>query len=120
MLAVAISRVSSFSGVSSSAEGLSIQALFASESGLQWGMNQLFFQQTTRTAVDASCTTLENGGAGQTLTFSVDGLRSCTTEINCAISIQGATSYYTLESSSSCGAGNLLGQRRLQMLAKMQ
>ncbi|WP_188150349.1 hypothetical protein [Teredinibacter waterburyi] len=120
MLAIAISRVSSFSGASSSAEGLSVQALFASESGLQWGMNQLFFQQTSRIAVDANCTTLENSGAGQTLTYSVDGLSSCTTQINCSISTQGATSYYTLESSSTCGGGNLLGQRRLQILAKMQ
>lgn len=117
VLALTMSRVTSQTGVGAIQEGISIQAFYAAESGAQHGMHQLFFDQSTRTAVDNNCTALST-----TVNYSVAGLTSCSADVSCSLANDAGntTSFYTITSAGSCGAGQILAQRIVQVSAYMQ
>ena len=114
ILSLAIARLSSQANESSVLEGLSAQAFYAAESGAYYGLNQLIYDETIRTTVDSNCT-----GISTTLNFSTAGLSSCSTTVSCSCSGaclgSGTVSYYTINSAASCGAGNLVAQRTVEV-----
>lgn len=117
-LAAAIAKLSSQSASTSVAEGLSLQAFYAAESGAQYGMNQIFFSATNRAAADANCT----GVNGANLNFTVNGLNTCSVGISCSINTDASntTSFYVVNSSGSCGTGDYIGERVVQVSAFMK
>lgn len=115
LLALAISRFTSQSSVSSVQEGLSLQAFYAAESGAQWGMSTLLFDVNNRAVADTNC----NGAVNDTLTFTANGLQSCNVTVSCIVdTVAGiTTSFYTLTSAANCGSGELTAQRTIQAKA---
>lgn len=118
VLAIAISRISGQGASIVTQEGLAVQAFYAADSGAQYGMNQIYFTATDRASADANCT----GISVSSLSYSVTGLNLCATNIACSIATDGAntTSYYTITSEASCGSGDLLAERTVQVSAFIQ
>ena len=120
VLALTISRVSSQSNSSSVLEGISLQTFYAAESGAQYGLHQLFFSNTTRADADATCT-----GVGSpfpnTINFTADGLQLCSTTVSCSFTTDtpATTSFYTIVSAASCGAGDIVAERTVEVRAFM-
>ena len=112
ILALALGKIASQAGTSSIQEAVSAQAFYAAESGAQFGMNQLFFPDDTRAIVDANCSSFP-----LSRTFTVPGLNGCSVNVTCLLSNDTAslTSYYVLNSTASCGAGNITAQRTIQV-----
>ncbi len=118
-LAITISRLASFSNQSSVLEGLSLQSFYAAESGIQFSLHQVFYDQTVRTVVDSNCANLS-----QTLPFDTNGLSTCSAEISCncsgACTGSGTISFYTFSSAGRCGGGDLLASRTIQVNANFE
>lgn len=117
-LAVAIYRFSGQTGAQATVEGLSVQAFYAAESGAQLAMNRLFFNASSRAQVDANCA----GVSGSNVNYSVTGLALCNAQLTCTRSVDPAdtTSFYVINSVGSCGVGDLLGEREIEVSAYMQ
>lgn len=98
-------------------QGLSSQAYYAAESGAQYAMHQLYFNQTTRLQVDNQCVNVN----GSSINFSVVGLSQCTSNILCSRTTNtGDTqSYYTIVSNGQCGSGVGLVERSITVKASM-
>ena len=113
-LAVAIGRIHNQANHSSIFEGLSLQAFYAAESGVSYGLTQVLFDQTNRTAADASCTSLST-----TLNFTVTGLSSCSASVSCRVAVDSGntTSLYTVISSATCGEGEFIAERTVEAAA---
>ena len=115
-LAITISRMGAYSSQSSVREGLSVQSFYTAESGVQFSLNQIFYNQTLRTVVDTNCANLS-----QTLSFNTAGLASCSANVACscvgACSGSGTVSFYSITSAASCGSGNLVADRTIEVNA---
>lgn len=118
VLALAISRISSQTGTAAIQEGVSVQAFYAAESGAQIAMNQLFFNAADRAAVDGNCIAV----SGSTINYAVVGLDTCSASISCTQNPDAGntTSFYVITSAASCGSGNLVAERTIQVSAYMQ
>ena len=113
-LAVAISRMSGNTQSSAIYESLSVQALYAAESGMQYQMNQLLFNAVSEAEVDTRCASVN----GTSISFTVSGLNNCTAQSSCSKkSNQPGRQVYELFSSSSCGAGQFIAQRSIRAAA---
>lgn len=114
-LAIGISKLNSQSSVSSFREAISLQAFYAAESGMQYGMNQVMYPTADRTQSTTNCATL----SGRSITFTATGLNGCVVDISCASSINDAdtTTFFELSSSASCGSGELLSERVIRASA---
>lgn len=117
-LALAILRFSAVNAGMSVVEGLSLQAFYAAESGAQYAMNQIFFNANTRAVADANCNAVNNAS----LAFNVVGLRGCTVLISCSITVDAGntTSFYLVNSAGTCGSGDLIGERVVEVSAFFQ
>lgn len=120
-LAVAINQMSSQSNTAYTLEGVSMQAFYAAETGAQFAMNYLMFDVSGRGGVDgsdANCAsmpaTLENFPS-----TSAAGLQACSIDIECQLrTVPGSpTSYYTITSTATCGGGNLMSERTIEVSA---
>ncbi len=113
-LATAIAHLANQSGTSSFREALSVQALYSADSAAQWALNQLFFPSATRASADSACTSL-----AANLNFNAASMQGCVAALQCSIAndAANATSIYTVTSTASCGAGELLSERRVQVRA---
>lgn len=111
-LALALGKIASLAGISAIQEGISVQAFYAAESGAQFGMNRLFFPDDTRATVDANCLTFPLARS-----FSITGLNGCDVVVTCTPStdIENLTSFFLLNSSATCGSGEILAQRSIQV-----
>lgn len=111
-LALALGKIASLAGISAIQEGISAQAFYAAESGAQFGMNQLFFPNDTRAIVDANCLTFP-----LTRSFSVTGLNGCDVVVTCTptTDAENLTSFFVLDSRATCGSGEMLAQRSIQV-----
>lgn len=98
-------------------QGLSSQAYYAAESGAQYAMHQLYFNQTTRVQVDARCISVN----GSNINFNATGLSQCTSSLTCSRTVNtGDTeSYYTITSNGQCGAGVGLAERSVLVKGRM-
>lgn len=111
-LALALGKVASLAGTSAIQEGISAQAFYAAESGAQFGMNRLFFPDDTRATVDANCLTFP-----LVRSFSITGLNGCDVMVTCTPTTDAAnlTSFFVLNSSATCGSGEITAQRSIQV-----
>lgn len=122
-LAVGISRFSSQSNSSVFREGISLQAFYAAESGLQWGMNQVLFPSAQRATADTNCAALASADPNQSeLQFNVLGLQGCIVDLSCTSTANAGNtaSYYTIRSASVCSAGEFLSERIIQASAYLR
>lgn len=129
VFALVVARNSIQTSSSAVQELTSVQAFYAAESGAQRAMQSLFFNaDLTRQAVDGRCAALAT-----TYNFNVTGLNNCSAAVSCQCQFQDAsncvlavpadysaaasvaklTSYYTIVSTATCGAGNLSAQRTI-------
>ena len=111
-LALSLGKIASMAGVSAIQEGISAQAFYAAESGAQFGMNRLYFPDDTRATVDANCLTFP-----LTRSFSVAGLNGCDVTVTCTSTVdaKNLTSFFLLNSSATCGSGEITAQRSTQV-----
>ncbi|WP_347330940.1 MSHA biogenesis protein MshP [Marinimicrobium locisalis] len=112
LAALALWRTTSQSSVASVQELLTVQALYAAESGLQSGLSELFYPSaSSRPAVDSRCTSLS-----QSLDFSgISGLNLCSSEVSCELLEPGI---YRVEASGACGTGATRAVRELRVQAR--
>jgi MSHA biogenesis protein MshP len=117
-LALAISRMGSSNFSAAVQEALSVQAFYAAESGIQYGMNRLLFDAVDKNAVNTRCSSVN----GATVTFNVAGLRDCSVLLNCnTVSNTGdSAGIYRLQSSATCGSDSLQAQRSLVAAARYE
>lgn len=109
---LALWRTTSQSSIASVQEVVSVQALYAAESAVQFGLNELFYPDvSSRSLVDNRC-----GGLNESLDFSgVAGLNLCTALVQCSLAEPGV---YNLEVDGSCGSGPTRAERSLNIQAK--
>lgn len=112
LAALALWRTTSQSSVASVQELLTVQALYAAESGVQSGLSELFYPDASaRAAVDNRC-----GSLSQSLDFSgITGLNLCSVEVNCELLEPGM---YRIEASGACGDGVIRSVRELEVQAR--
>lgn len=118
-MAIGVSRLSSQAGTSTFREGVAMQALYAAESGMQWGMNQLLFPDSDRATATSNCASIADPDPLQAeLNFSIPGLQGCSVNVSCS-SEEGTepVTFYTLVSAASCGGGELLAERTVRATA---
>lgn len=122
LLAAQMMRTSSQVSLASTQEAISTQAFYAAESAAQAAMSVLFSSNDNRAAVDVNCTNV------QPQTFSVDGLDNCTAAVSCscvdesnnACNNAASYSFYTIESSATCGSAAVTSNRVIKISAFMQ
>jgi len=134
IFALVLSRNTIQSATSATQEAVSTQAFYAAESGAQRGMQTLFFDTTqalTRQAVDGRCV-----APSKIYADAVPGLSNCSTVVECRCQYQDAastcapansanytaaapvnnlTSFYTIISTATCGAGTLRAERIIEV-----
>lgn len=110
--ALALWRTTSQSSIASVQEVLTVQTLYAAESGVQSGLSELFYPGAgSRTVVDSRCNNLS-----QNLDFSgVEGLNLCQASVECELSESG---FYTIVSEGRCGSGPTRSIRTLNVSAR--
>jgi len=109
-LSIAVVRMSASSNTQSFQELLSVQTFYAADSGAQLAMNQVLFPSATRSVGDAACTAM----VGVTST-----ILSCSVTRSCSLAVDstGTNSVYTIESTASCGAGDMASERTIRASA---
>ena len=114
-LALAISRMAGNNQSSAIHQAISVQALYAADSGAQYGMNRLLFDAVDKSEVDTRCGSVD----GTTVNFNVTGLSHCDAALNCIKTSTGAaTQVYELTSRSRCGSGTLMAERTIVATVK--
>lgn len=119
-LALTATRLTGQSNISSTLEMVSTRAFYAAESGGQYAMHRIFFNNDQPSA-DGVCDGLQ--ASPETVSFaasSAAALRACSVTISCERSSAGGTSFYTVNSVASCGSGDLQAQRTIEISAYMQ
>jgi MSHA biogenesis protein MshP len=135
LMALVLARNSNMSHQAFTQELLSTQAFYAAETATQRAMQTLFFPSaSSRQAVDSRC-----AGLATTYNFSgIAGLQLCQAQVSCSCVYQNNsacaaanaanynstatthTSIYTINSSASCGAGNINAARQIQASAFLE
>lgn len=115
LLALALARTTTQTGLANAQEFLSVQAFYAAESGAQQGMATLFFPAANdRVAINGRCQSLN-----ETINFhGVTGLSACSAQINCVCdncTPTAQTSFYTITSVGRCGSGVISAQRTIRV-----
>lgn len=122
LLAATVMRTSSQVSLAGTQESISTQAFYAAESGAQAAMSVLFSVNGDRAAVDVNCTNV------QSQVFNVTGLSNCSAAVSCvcvdennnACPAAGLYSFYTINSSATCGSADVTSNRTVQVSAFMQ
>ena len=114
VLALGLSKLTTQSASSAVNEALSVQTFYAAESGVHFGLNQIFFPNPDRAIADANC-----GSLSITMAFSASGLSNCQAVVNCGLSFDSTntTSYYNITSAAQCGGGEFVTQRTVSVSA---
>jgi MSHA biogenesis protein MshP len=117
-LAIAMSKMSAQAGGSSIREAVSLQAFYGAESAAQFAMNQVMYPNASRANADLACASVD----GSSLSFSVNGLNNCSSTISCSQSTnpENTLSYYRIQTSASCGAGQIFSQRSILVTAYIE
>lgn len=120
-LALSISRLATQGAVGSAQQAVTAQALYAADSGAQYAMHQLFYvaaggSSLSRALVTSNCSATN----GDTLSLSTAGLAGCSVTISCSTSIDSGdtTSFFTVNSSASCGSGGVTAQRAIEVRSR--
>jgi MSHA biogenesis protein MshP len=122
LLALALARTTTQTGLANAQELVSLQAFYAAESGAQRGMNKLFppgFDSDPNVPVRAGVNGRCMNSFTETLNFSgIQGLAACSAEISCGCTScnpTDATSSYTITSIGRCGAGVISAVRTIRV-----
>jgi MSHA biogenesis protein MshP len=125
LFALALWRTTAQSSVSAVQELITLQTLYAAESGAQEGMSRLFYPDaSSRATVDAQCT-----GVDRVRSYdNIGGLHNCTSTISCSCVDENGSpcgplanfSFYTITSTGECGSGAVRSERTLQVSAYME
>ncbi len=109
---LALWRTTSQSSIASVQEVVTVQALYAAESGLQRGLSELFYPDASSVIpTDNRCAALD-----ETIDFSgTTGLNVCEVSVRCSVIESGV---YALSSEGRCGVGNVKAQRSLEASAR--
>lgn len=109
---LALWRTTSQSSIASVQEVVTVQALYAAESAIQRGLNDLFYPNANaRPPVDNRCNNLN-----VTLDFAgVEGLNLCSASVQCELAEPGI---YNLQAIGECGTGNTRAERSLDVQAR--
>lgn len=110
--ALALWRTTAQTSTASVQELLSTQAFYAAESGVQAGLNELFYPNANnRQQADNRCAALD-----QNLDFSgVEGLNLCTADVQCELVEAG---FYRLSAEGECGSGPTRARRAVEVQAR--
>lgn len=109
-LALAITRMAGNTGSAVIYQSITVQALYAAESGAQYGINRLLFDAASKAEVDGRCVIVD----GQSVDFNVTGLSNCNAQLSCVkTSTTPATQVYELTSRGQCGSGMLVAERTI-------
>lgn len=109
-LAAAIARMSTQSNNQSYQKLISAQTFYAADSGAQVAMNSVLFPSATRSSGDTACT----GMVAVSTT-----IQGCEVVQSCALAndASGTTSIYTIESTATCGSGDMTVVRTVRASA---
>lgn len=102
LLAVLINQLVQNNAETTAEELQLIRSFYAAESGVQFGMNDVFPPDGVASDFSAS----RCDGAGSPINypaFAVDGMNACTASVTCAPLSVSAVTYYTITSTGSCG-----------------
>ena len=114
-LAITISRLTSGTFSTSVQEAISVQSLYAAESGAQYAMHKLLFNVTSGTEADSNCTNIN----GSVLNYTAIGLTGCRAILSCTntSNLAGSARIYDVQSAGSCGGGDLTAERTIGVKA---
>ncbi|VUD56774.1 hypothetical protein TDB9533_02392 [Thalassocella blandensis] len=117
-LAIAINRMSSQSNTAYTLEGVSLQAFYAAETGAQFAMNVLVFDVEQRASSDTNCAAMP-GSMESFPSASAVSFQTCSVAISCQRNtVTGnPTSFYIITSTATCGAGNFVSERTVEVSA---
>lgn len=109
---LALWRTTSQSSIASVQEVVTVQALYAAESAVQLGLNELFYPNASaRPQVDNRCAALN-----ESLDFSgTTGLNLCAARVQCSVAEPGV---YDIEAEGRCGNGTTRAERSLNVQAR--
>ncbi|MFT5419319.1 MAG: MSHA biogenesis protein MshP [Candidatus Endobugula sp.] len=131
-MAIIISKKVSQSTSTYLLNSISAQTFYATESGAQAGLHELFYLDSDRQLVDGRCAAMS---ISQTL--NVVGLKNCVVTVSCEcryenngvcdnnnsahyLGISGIThSFYTLNSAAQCGVEPVISQHRIEVGASL-
>src|SRR5690606_1010517 len=117
--ALVLWRTTSQSNLSAVQEVITVQAFYAAESGAQRGMAELFFPDaSSRQDIDDRCVNMNIS-----MNFSVTGLNNCSAIVTCelnTITTPVIRSFYSVDSTGSCGSGNISAMRTLEVQATIE
>lgn len=82
------------------------RAFYAAESGAQIALNRIFM-------AGGSC------GASP-ISFTASGLTDCSATLSCSQVVVSSVTYYTVTSTGSCGTGDDMARREIQVRARSQ
>ena len=102
LIVVALTDLEESSGVSFSLDINSMRAFYAAESGAQVAMAQIF----PAGGSTGSCSSISSP-----VSFSAPGLNGCRARLLCSREVDGAVSYFTLQSTGACGTGKDTAER---------
>lgn len=116
-LAIAMSQMAAGSRSSAVLSTLNAQAFYAADSGIQRALHQLYYGNSTQSAVDAACASVD----GDSFTLASAGLTGCSVSLSCEVtqSADASISVYSLLSQSACGQGDFATGRRIRTQAYM-
>lgn len=128
IFAAALSRTTTQTSISFVQELVSVQSFYAAESGLQWGMGQLYFPVQLRVDTDDACLNMN-----ETLNFGVTGLNNCNATVQCSCRNNNSNdpsdcneqtgafrSTYVITSIGSCGTGEVTATRTIEASAFLE
>ncbi len=115
-LAVSISRMGAGAHTASIRAAISVQSLFAAESGTQYALSRLLYDASSKADVDNRCLVIDP----QSVVFTVAGLNNCVATLDCTLvsNAGGSAGVYQIQSSGVCGAGDLQSQRVISVKAR--
>ena len=119
LMAVALSRNTTQTGIATTQEAITLQAFYAAESGAQLGMNRLFYNTgatLTQAIVDSACDSLN---ISQNLSAAAN-FGNCSHSVTCSRSATGITHFYTVTSVGQCGSGEITSTRTVEVSAFME
>ncbi|MCW8196636.1 hypothetical protein F6455_17725 [Proteobacteria bacterium 005FR1] len=121
LLAAGMARVGSQTSVAGAQEQISVQTFYAAESGAQYAMNRLFYD-TASTVSRSSAANACAAVSGSTLNLNAPGMLNCQVSILCQESVDtgNTTSFFSIDSSASCGTGSLTANRHVRVSTYIQ
>lgn len=111
-LAIAMSQMAAGSRSSAVLSTLNAQAFYAADAGVQRALHELYFANTTQSAADGACASIN----GSSIALTSAGLVGCSISLSCTVTLSSdsAISIYSVISESRCGQGDYLTGRKIR------